>query len=91
LTTEGPEDVDWEEIFGNEGVRYQCACVKNNEQRTKQIELHFAIARPFHPKEGHINNNDYVNLCCSWFHTGGIYTLISDNAAASATKVLHFG
>jgi 2-dehydro-3-deoxygluconokinase len=40
----GPEDVDWEEIFGNEGVR--------------------------------------------WFHTGGIYTLISDNAAASATKAL---
>ena len=39
----GPDDVDWEEIFGKEGVR--------------------------------------------WFHTGGIYTLISEPAAQSATKV----
>lgn len=40
----GADDVDWEGIFGKEGVR--------------------------------------------WFHTGGIYTLISDKAAESATKAL---
>lgn len=40
----GPEDVDWEEIFGKEGVR--------------------------------------------WFHTGGIYTLISPKAAANCTEAL---
>lgn len=40
----GPEDVDWELLFGTEGVR--------------------------------------------WFHTGGIYTLISDKAAASAQRAL---
>lgn len=40
----GPEDVDWEEIFGKEGVR--------------------------------------------WFHTGGIYTLISEKAAANCTEAL---
>ena len=40
----GAEDVDWEQLFGAEGVR--------------------------------------------WFHTGGIYTLISDKAAGAAQKAL---